>query len=62
MGMKQRKLFTFVVLLGLLHSHPSSADLVAHWAFDGDATDSTGNGHDATEQNGPTYALGPPIF
>jgi len=58
MRMKQRGLFTVVILLGLHLSHPSSADLVAHWAFDGDATDSTGNGHDGAEQNGPTYALG----
>ncbi len=58
MRMQRRGLFTFVILLGLLLSHPSSADLVAHWAFDGDATDSTGNGHDGTEENGPTYALG----
>src|SRR5882757_2125791 len=30
----------------------SSEYLVAHWKFDGDATDATGNGHDGTPKTG----------
>jgi len=37
---------------------PSTAGLLAHWAFDGDASDSSGNGHDGTEQNGAYYVAG----
>jgi hypothetical protein len=32
--------------------------LVAHYAFDGDATDSSGNGHDGTLVGGPTFVAG----
>jgi len=46
------------LVLTLLLGNTASAGLVAHWAFDGDATDSTGNGHDGTEQNGPIYVVG----
>lgn len=46
------------LVLTLLLGNMVSAELVAHWAFDGDATDSTGNGHDGFEQNGPIYVAG----
>jgi len=51
-------LSVLVVLLGLFMVNTATAELVAHWAFDGDATDSTGNGHDGVEQNGPVYVAG----
>jgi hypothetical protein len=36
---------------------PSGADLVAHYAFDGDATDSTGT-HSMTAEGAPSYVAG----
>jgi hypothetical protein len=38
-------------------SPPDANLLVAHWEFNGDATDSTGNGHDGTVY-GPVYQTG----
>ena len=55
---KSLYLVPVALVLALLLGNTASADLVAHWAFDGDATDSTGNGHDGTEQNGPIYVAG----
>jgi len=37
---------------------PDSANLVAHYAFDGDATDSSGNGHNGEIQGGATFVDG----
>ena len=47
-----------LVLPGLLLINTASAELVAHWSFDGDATDSSGNGHNGTEHDGPIYVAG----
>ncbi|QDT48822.1 Leukotoxin [Symmachiella dynata] len=39
-------------LSAFLSVNASSLDLIAHWELDGNATDATGNGHDATVLNG----------
>jgi len=57
--MRNPILFVLIVLvLGLVGN--ASADLVAHYKFDGDAKDSSGYGHDGTEMGGPSY--GPGMF
>jgi hypothetical protein len=45
-----------VLLLGLAGT--ASADLVAHWSFDGTLNDITGNGHDGTAMNGASIVGG----
>ena len=47
-----RKGFYFSLLLLFLSIIPSRAELVAHWPFDTDANDATGNGHDGQIANG----------
>ncbi|UCD49112.1 MAG: discoidin domain-containing protein [Phycisphaerales bacterium] len=37
---------------------PDAANLVAHYALDGNATDSSGNGRDGVETGSPTYGAG----
>jgi hypothetical protein len=37
---------------------PAATGLAARFAFDGNANDSSGNGHNGTANGGPTYALG----
>ncbi|WP_197532596.1 LamG-like jellyroll fold domain-containing protein [Symmachiella macrocystis] len=39
-------------LSSLLSANAGTLDLIAHWELDGNATDATGNGHDATVLNG----------
>ena len=47
-----RLYFLFFISISILITTSANASLVdglvAHWAFDGDATDVTGNGHDGT--------------
>jgi hypothetical protein len=37
---------------------PDNANLLAHYTFDGDATDSSGNGYHGEENGGPVYGGG----
>ena len=39
-------------------AEPDSANLVGHYALDGNANDSSGHGYDGTEMNGSTYVDG----
>jgi concanavalin A-like lectin/glucanase superfamily protein len=39
-------------------AEPDGANLVAHYALDGDATDGSGNGADGTAEGNPSYAAG----
>jgi len=39
-------------------TEPDTANLVGYYALDGNANDSSGNGYNGTEMNGPTYAAG----
>jgi len=55
--MKNTNIFVLIVLVLILVSN-ASADLVAHYKFDGDATDSYGNGHHGTEIGSPIYDIG----
>ena len=39
-------------------TEPGAASLLAHYALDGNATDSSGNGYDGVENGDPTYGDG----
>ncbi len=56
--MRRIGLVTLVLLPGLLLASTASAELVAHWQFDGNASDNSGNGHHGIEYNGPIYVAG----
>ena len=56
MSKKLIYLLSFLLMLCLVNN--ATADLVAHYKFDGDATDSSGNGHHGTEVGTPTYVSG----
>ena len=41
-----------VLLLGVLVSQAAVGEVISHWSFDTDLSDSSGNGHDGTAVNG----------
>jgi len=59
-------LTSFVLVLGMILTSVTKANLLAHWKFDeGSGTtleDSSGNGHHGTVAGTPTWGLGPDGF
>ncbi|MFC1713039.1 LamG domain-containing protein [Candidatus Poribacteria bacterium] len=52
----------FVTFPAIVSMADLAEDLVAHWAFEGDATDSSGNGNDGTILGNPAWVDGPKGF
>ncbi|MHC4745295.1 MAG: LamG-like jellyroll fold domain-containing protein [Planctomycetota bacterium] len=60
--MRRTSIYIFLLIAAtLLHAlaGTASADLVAHWQFEGDFTDATGNGHDGTPHASPSIVGDP---